>query len=257
MRGILLSFYAWLIGYRFSEHLGKTLSVPKQYDNLEIDKIRGKAGTSLNAAGVLLAFGIAVLAAVMASGEFGQTITRSWQSGWYVGIDCVAVVILLYLVIRQERILSRNGEKLFRYIVLGFLLVVSVLAFLVGPYKYQSECTLLGPFFSRTALALALPLAGFLSIIVSVFFQVLAVEFYDSASGWRGGETKGGRALRFHLANIASHSFLFGVSFALLGASLLLSKIHFWIGSLTTLVALFVLVATTEIERELWTRKEA
>lgn len=257
MGGVLLGFYAWLIGYRFSEHLGKPLSVPKHYDNLEIDKIRGKAGTSLNAAGVLLAFGIAVLAAVMASQEYGQTIIRSWQSGWYVRIDFIAVVILLYLVVRQERILSRHGEKFFRHIVLIFLLGVSVFVFLVAPYWFQSEWTLLGPFVSRTALGLALPLAGFFSIIVSVFFQVFAIEFYDSASGWRGGDKERGRVLRFHLTNIASHSFLFGVSFALLGASLLLSTIHFWIGSLTTLVALFVLVAMTEVERELWRRKEA
>lgn len=257
MGPVLLRFYAWLTGYRFSEHLGKPLSVPKHYEKLDPDKIRGKAGASLNTAGVFLAFGIAVLAAVMGSHEYGQTIIRSWQSGWYVRIDCVAVVILLYLVIRQERILSRGGKKAFRYIFLIFLFAVSVFVFLVGPWRFQSECTLLGPFVSRTALEPALPLAGFFSIIASAFFQVFAMEFYDSASGWRGGDEERGIAFRFHLAGIASHSFLFGVSFALLGASLLLSKIHFWIGSLTTLVALFVLVAMTEVERELWTRKEA
>ena len=256
MGGVLLSFYAWLIGYRFTEHLGKTLSVPKYYDKLEIDKIRDKAGTSLNAAGVLLAFGIGVLAVVMGSHGYGQTIIRSLQSGWHVRIDCIAVFILLYLAIRQERILSRNGQKRFRYIVLIFLLAVCVFVFLVGPYWFQPECALLGPFVSRAPLEAALPLAGFFLIIVSVLFQVFALEFYDSASGWRGGEEEKGRALRFHLAGIASHSFLFGVSFALLGASLLLSKIHFWIGSLTTLLALFVLVGMTEVERELWRRKE-
>ncbi len=255
VRGALLTVYSWLTGYRFNEHLGKTLSLPLYYRELDNDKIRGKAATSLNAAGVFLAFGIAVLAVLMDSHEYGQTIIHSWQGGRYARLDCIAVVILLYLVIRQERILSRRGNKALRYIILIFLLALSVFVFLLGPYSFQCGGAIIGPFVSRTALEPALPLAGFLSIIVSAFFQVFAIEFYDSASGWRGGDEEGGRALRFHLAGIASHSFLFGVSFALLGASLLLSHIHFWIGSLTTLATLFVLVAMTEIERELWTRK--
>ena len=250
----MITVYAWLIGYRFKKHLGKTLSIPTYYQDLDIDKIRSKATTSLNAAGVFLAFSVAVLAAVMSSQEYRTTITQGWKSGQYV-INGITVVVLLYLVIRQERVLSRSGDKRFRYIVLVFLLAVCVFGFLVGPYCLKSEDGMLGPFVSRTALEPALPLAGFLLIIVSAFLQVFAVEFYDSASGWRGGDSEGGRALRFHLAGIASHSFLIGLSFALLGVSLLLSQIDFWIGSVTTLVTLFVLVAMTEVERELWRRK--
>jgi hypothetical protein len=102
----------------------------------------------------------------------------------------------------------------------------------------------------------AFSLCGFALIFLSTLFQAFSIEFYDSASGWRGGEEQEGVALRFHLAGLASHSFLFGLCFAILGVSLLVCQVRFWIGSVATILLLFAVVAMTEIERELWARKK-
>ena len=257
VRGALLTAYAWVIGYRFNECLGETLTIPGYYTELKVEQIRSKAGTSLGAAGVILGFSIAVLAAVIASPEYREALKKVFcEHRQATAIDSVAVVLTLYFVIRQERVLSREGNKTGRYVALFFLLVVSCLLFLAGPLNLQSECAVVDALVCRAALQPAFLLSGFLSIIASTFFQLFAIEFYDSASGWRGGDKEGGRTLRFHLAGIASHSFFFGVSFAVLGVSLLLSFIHFSAASITTLLALLVLVTITEVERELWARKE-
>lgn len=257
MRGALLKFQSWLIGYRFREFLGEPLKVPAYYEELKVDRIRSKAGTSLNAAGVFLAFSIAVLAAVIAAPEYRQALAGVFVEHRRVSVvDSLLVLGLLYFVIRQEKSLSMAEEKTWRYVVLFCLLGLSFFLFMIGPLNFKLENTVVGPLVARAALESAFLVSGFLSIILSALFQVFAIEFYDSASGWRGGEKEGGRALRFHLASIASHSFFFGVSFAVLGVSLLLSLIHFSAASIITLSALLVLVAVTEIERELWVRKE-
>jgi hypothetical protein len=257
MRGALLRAYAWLIGYRFAELLKGTLSIPDYYKELKVDQIRSKAGASLSSAGVILGFSIAVLAAVVASDKYRQALQSVLREHWRGrAMDSLAVLVLLYSVIRQERILSREGKKTWRYVALFCLLAVAFLLFLTGPLNFQPENPVVGSLVSSAKLEPAFLLSGFLSIIVSIFFEVFALEFYDSASGWRGGEKEGGRALRFHLAGIASHSFIFGVSFAILGVSLLFSLADFKAGSIITLIGLLLLVAVTEIERELWARKE-
>lgn len=256
MRRAFLWIFAAFIGYRFKDDLvGETLNLPCQYVTLDPEKIRSKAGASLNAAGVFLALTIAIFAAAMSSSGFATSLNVTLESGWYTRGDCVVIVILLYLVIRQERVLSRNGKKVLRYLVLILLLALSAFVFMVGPFCV-SRWPVISRFVSDVTLRPVLPVAGFLLAIVAAFFEVFAMEFYDSASGWRGGDKVGGTYLRFHLASLASHAFLFGVCFAILSVPLLFAQIHFWVGSVLTIVALFVLVLMTEIERELWNRKE-
>jgi deazaflavin-dependent oxidoreductase (nitroreductase family) len=144
------------------------------------------------------------------------------------------------------------GQKSRRYFSLFVLLGASLLLFLAGPLVSRSE----GAPFSQGMLKPAFTLAGFVTVTGSALFQFFAIELYDSAAGWRGGEKDAGRKLRFHLAGLASHSYLVGLSFTLLGASLLLVQTNFWIASSITLVALFGLVTVSEIERELWERKD-
>lgn len=251
MRSALLWLFGWLTGYRFRKFLGETLTVPDYYEDLCVEKIRSKSTASLAAAGVFLSFSIAVLAAVMASKEYSETLVGSMQAGCNVWVSSAGIAIFLWFVIRQERVLSASGKKTIDYLILCLLLAASVVVFVVGP-----KTAVFDPFFSQSVLSAAFPLAGFLVMIGSILFQVISLEFYDSASGWRGTDKDAGRNLRFHLASLASHAFLFGLCFAVLGTFLLLSRVHFWTGSVATLVALWSLVAMTEIERELWTRKE-
>ena len=255
MRGALLRAYARLIGYRFLEWLKDPLEIPPFYATLDAELIRAKAATSLNAAGMFLAFSIAVLVAVMSSENYGKTLIDALRGGWHSTRGAVFAAAILYLVVRQERIISAEGKKGWRYFFLVCFLGASLLAFLIGPLESRMGNPVFDDLFSPTVLRPAFTLAGFVLIMESALFQVFAAELYDSAAGWRGGNKQAGIKLRFHLAGLASHSFFFGLSFALLGASLLLTQMHFWIGSCLSLVALFALVAVTEIERELWTRK--
>jgi hypothetical protein len=94
---------------------------------------------------------------------------------------------------------------------------------------------------------LAFLLAGAIMTVLSVVFFLLALEFYDSADGSRGD-----LGLHFHLASIASNSYLFGVSLALMGASLTVCASNFVIGRLLAACTLVVINAMTEIERALW-----
>jgi hypothetical protein len=256
MRGAILRVYAWLIGYRFRESLKDTLELPVYYEKLEVEVIRAKAATSLNAAGVFLALSIAVLVVVMSLENYGKSLTDALRGGWQSITGAIFSVAIPYLAIRQERIISAEGEKGGRYFFLFCFLGASLFVFLIAPLTSRMGCPVFGALFSPTVLRPALILAGFVLILASAICEVFAVELYDSAAGWRGGNKLAGAKLRFHLAGLASHSFIFGLSFALLGISLLLAQVHFWIGSCLGLVTLFALVMVTEIERELWMRKE-
>jgi hypothetical protein len=98
----------------------------------------------------------------------------------------------------------------------------------------------------------AFPLAGVAMMVLSVFFLVFALEFYDSASGWRG--VKG---LHFHLASIASNSYMFGVSLALTGLALNLCLVSLLAGRLVAAATLIVLVVMIELERHLWDSQDS
>jgi len=256
MRGGILRVYAWLIGYRFSESLKDPLELPDYYATLDVELIRAKAATSLNAAGMFLAFSIAVLVAVLSLESYGKSITDALRGGRQSITGAIVGAGILYLVVRQERIISAERKKGWRYFFLFCFLGASIFVFLIAPLKSRMGNPVFGDLFSPTVLRPALTLAGFVLILGSAIFQVFAVELYDSAAGWRGGDKQPGTKLRFHLSGLASHSFIFGLSFALLGASLLLAQMHFWIGSCLTVVGLFALVTVTEIERELWMRRE-
>jgi hypothetical protein len=256
-RGAWLSFYAWLLGYRYipelkeqdlcgkaskEKNLKDLLRVPCQYTELDDEVMRSKATASLAAAGVFLALSGAVLAAIMSSPEYRDALGKAWRGDW-LAIGCASfVVMLLCSVVRQERRLSARGKRTGRYVMLIALLLVSLVVFLIGPQR-------------SSVVTPAFLLAGFLLLLVSVLLLVVAVNFYDSAAGWRGGDEKERRNFRFHLAGLASHSYSFGLSCVLLGASLLIAQINLWMGSYVTLFVLLTLVGVTELERELWARR--
>lgn len=249
-RGLLLRAYAWLIAYRFREQLGPPLRLPLFYEaKLSLQQVQDKARSSGATSGVFFAFSIAILAALMASEELrnelecGWFIVRAWKV--WLGIFLLNVGFP-YWLIWQERFISalssleiKKGNECGRYFFLFLVLACSVLVPTMLPMhpRYVSEHEVLRRVFS---------LSGFFLIILSAFFLLLSLEFYDYAAGWRGR-----REFQFHLASIASHSMSFGLALALVGVSLLLCLLNFGIGRVVTCFSLVVVFALPEIERHL------
>jgi len=124
-----------------------------------------------------------------------------------------------------------------RSLFLALSLVAAVFLFLGAPALWPL------PVFKP-----AFSLAGLFMTALSVVFLVFALEFYDSAAGWRGGV-----GFHFHLASIASNSYFLGISLALMGASLCVCASNYYLtGRLLASCTLVVLITMTEIERAVW-----
>jgi hypothetical protein len=247
MRFVLLSMYCWLTNYRFRKLLTKGLQ--PYYPTLTIDAIRTKAAASLTSVSALLGFVVAVIT-WLATQEFGNLLVLSSEEATHQLIWCTALSFILpYASFWLERYISavnvettdyamRRKKRFWRSSVLVLTLVASLFLFLGAPALFPSS-NLFKPAFS---------MAGAIMTVLSVVLLVLALEFYDAATSWRGDV-----GVHFHLASIANNSYLLGVSLALLGASLsvCLSKYYF-MGRLLAACTLVVLVMMTEIERALW-----
>jgi hypothetical protein len=248
----ILRFYTFLIGYRFKRALNDRV-IPEHYkESPDNATIRAKATASLASVAIFLGLAVASLAAIIAANDH---LREAVKGGWRTSAIGAVVVLTLYFNVRQERVLSSEyQEKKARdYPLLWLLLLSNSVLLLIWPLACRENsqllfCEELAP--SKFPHAMAL--AGLAMIVASVLFQVFAAEFYDSAAGWRGGEKEGGRTLRFHLASLASHSFLIGIGLAILGVMLLLSYINVWIASVASLGSLYAIIGLTEIERALW-----
>jgi uncharacterized membrane protein YkgB len=261
-----------------------TLGVPTFLleKGLDIAAVQEKARGSLAASGVFFGLSVAVLAALIGAPDTRNELHNAWVKGPFF---CKIVIMTLsvvfpYLVIRQERSISkasldakdddkrRDKYRRQRYAWFVFWFILSFLLFLAVPFVFIHWLSVEDDLFSK-----AFSLSGFVLVIFSAFFLLFGLEFYDSASGWRwrgrksvglpSGDshtstTEDRRrrqepvALHFHLASVASHSTLIGVSLALIGLSLLLCLVHLWLGTVTACVTLFVLILMTEVERSLW-----
>jgi hypothetical protein len=251
--GSWVRVFAFLIRYRFREDLTNPLKLRDQ--NLTLDDIQKKAVGSLTSTGVFFGLSVALMAAFL--GDMGKALKSAVESALQSGASrvwfCTYVAggaIIPYLIVRAERgitaasvdapsedkkIALRASRRL--WLLLWFC--IALLIYLLMPIICVA---------TRPLVKAALPLSGFALIIASVFFLLFALEFYDSASSWRGNDP----ALHFHLATIAATSYLFGICLALTGASLLLYLLSFWAGSTTTIATLLAVTAMSEIERDLW-----
>lgn len=253
--GLWVRAYAFLIRYRFRRDLTPRLRLPYPVDLADIQR---KATGSLTSTGVFFGLSVALMAAFL--GDTGKELKQLVKcavripGSWALLSFCTAIsVVLPYLLIRAERSITaasvdRRYTKnkytlLCRYIMLVLYLCSALFLYLLAPSIWPStDMVLRGAF----------PLSGFALIIFSVYFLLFALEFYDSASSWRGKDA----ALHFHLASIAATSYLFGISFALIGASLLLCMSAFWVGRIATVATLIAVTAMSEIQRNLWNLRD-
>jgi hypothetical protein len=248
MRALLLSAYCWVTNYRFRRLV--TSGLKPYYTNLTIDVIRAKAGASLTSVSAFLAFAVAVLP-FLASMEFNtlKLLFETEKLRHEMTLCTTLAIFLPYSSFWLERHISavsvetsdarvRKTRRFWRSSFLILSLVASLLLFLAAPQFWPSRDDLF---------KLSFVLAGAVMVVLSVVFLLFALEFYDSAAGWRGNV-----GLHFHLAGIASNSYVFGVSLTLMGASLTVCASHLLIGRLLASGTLAVLVGMTEIERALW-----
>jgi hypothetical protein len=247
----LLRLYAWIICYRFRRYL-YPLEIPDYMQTVLLDDVKAKARASLTTSGVFFAFSIAVLTGLIGGGEITNKVQSAMKGNFFLQLVVIVLsVILPYLVIWQERFISaasvdgktkieREKYRSHRYPWLIVWLCLSLIFFMLAPGVFPRL---------QEAFTNVFSLAGFVLIICSAFFLLFALEFYDTASGWRGSNLA--KKMYFHFASLASHSTLIGVSLALVGVFQLLSLVNIWFGEGTTLVTLIMLVAMPEIERAL------
>lgn len=138
----------------------------------------------------------------------------------------------------EEAKVRRERSRIF------WIIFLLTLAFFLTPLWYEAP---IGSRRSALFLSSALEISGLISLGLSLLFLFFSLELYDSASGWRGGPR-----LHFHLAGVASHSFLFGATLALVGLSLSFTFVNEAIGRILVSVSLLTTVLLTEIERYLF-----
>jgi len=147
-----------------------------------------------------------------------------------------------------------NKKKLFKYLfAINIFLLLFVSSFVLMVVKFVLswvapavvpgfDSWLMSSYTGRVSIGLGL--MGLFLVIFSIFFLFFAIEFYDSAAGWRRSVE-----YNFHLASIGSHSYMIGVSLILMGTSLTLCLFHPWWGRIISCLSLVVLVWITENER--------
>ena len=264
MRELLLRLYSFITNYRFRKTIKEALSkssnqaqenepderealLPEYYQQLTTEEICRKATASLTSVSALLAFTVALLP-LIAWKEFDNLFTIPEESRERTFWWTFLAFLLPYLTFWIERHISvasvergeqeRKRKRSRRSWALLLSLALSICLFVGMPFWLSTlKCT-----FRQSFL-----LAGTVMILLSVVFLLFALEFYDSATGWRGK-----KGLHFHLAGIASNSFIFGVSLAFTGSALTVCAVNFVTGQVLVVGTLLVLVAMTEIERALW-----
>ncbi len=256
MLSFLLKLLCLLVGYRFHDFLYPRLRLPYPQPNLNAKEIREKARASAAVAGIFLAFLLALLAALAAADK--DVLSSVMPATWEVLITGLLGTLLPYLALREQRKISaarwesvawqstnrksdverekkehnlRIGHR--ALLVAWFVLYIAI--FFIPAWQ--------------AILSRALTLSGLLLGAGSLLFLVLSVELYDTAGGW---QRLNNVPYHFHMASLASHCYLLGLSMALVGFSLLLCSAHLRTGYWLSVVILGVLIAMTEIERELY-----
>jgi hypothetical protein len=251
---MLLRSATALVGYRFRDYVTPVkfelpADTPEILKGEEgVKEIKEKARASSATAGVFLAFDAGILAALI-SIEGLNSVLDPLRSPDRTLTLAVFGVVFPYLMLREQRRISaaRAEEKLGRGSVKQLrckhywhLALWSV--GLIGTFLplFLNPSARLGP---------ALSLSGFFLILLSLLLLVLSVEFYDTAGSWQAGDDE---VYHFHMASIASHCYLVGLSLGFVGISLLLCRAYPRTGCVIATGVIIALMTMSEIERELY-----
>ena len=257
----LLTGFARATGYRFRLYLSPTLEMPYN-PSFDVNEVKEKARASAAVSGIFLAFSAAFLVAVLGK-DFADALNilnsialdpRKWDglSFFQTGVPALAGIILPLLPLLGERWVSAarwdalktsTDEKHLRarrYLVLAISIVM-----LVAGASFVS----LYP--SSRKFAASLAFSGVVLIVISLLLLVLSVEFYDTAGGW---QSRSNFEYHFHMASIASHCYVLGLSTAVAGIPLLICLNYVRAGCWLAVIVVLALTAMTEIERELSNR---
>jgi hypothetical protein len=255
----LLNVFACATGYRFRLYLNP-LGIPDtvSFDVNELKELKEKARASATVSGIFLAFSAAFLVAVLGK-DFACALNIfdpialdpcKWNglTVFQTGVLTLAGIVLPVLPLLGERWVSaakwdaRKTSKddkhlrAQRYVLLAIWILI-----LVAGALFVSFCL------SEVKFGASFAFSGVALIFVSLLLLVLSVEFYDTAGGWQSSS----KEYYFHMASIASHCYVLGLSTGVVGISLLICLNHVTAGCWLVVIAVIALTAMTEIERTL------
>lgn len=244
---IWLWFYAYLTCYRYRNSLNP-LSIPEDYPSLTSSAIQEKAKASLVTAGVFFGFSVAVLTGVLGTGALKDSWTTAAKSLSVrsFAFHAFTSFLLPYLAIWFDRFISstpsdrghpsRRWRQWMYRISFTFAFCFFIVYPLFCPRKSQAQ--------TSTA-----PLSGLALTLTSAVVLLFSLELYDTCIGWKHADD---REYLFHLANLASHSYVVGLFAALVGVSELFFLLDPWIGRVVTLTTLMACFGLSQIERGLY-----
>ena len=240
-----------IVGYRFRDYVtADKFELPPEtptslYGKDGAKEIKEKARASSAVAGVFVGL-VAVFLAVLIDMKDFDSVLNVVRSPYLNRALAVFGILFPYLIVRQERRISAarveasgaQAQHEFRLKQYVFLVVwcIGLIATFVPIFCDPSG-----------GLGTALSFSGFSLIVLSLLLLVFSVEFYDAAGGWQRGDDE---VYHFHMASIASHCYLVGLSLALVGIAFLFSRKYPRTGCLIAGAMLVALIAMTEIERE-------
>lgn len=214
---------------------------------------------------MFFAFVIAVLAAMFGSdklrGQFATAFHGLDQLTWPTLTKWLAILLAAavpYAIVWTERQISRidhektgserKGSERSAYVRIAVFFLAAFVLFLYIPANWRSaqwspSSTPILDFTFRDVFGLA----GVALLVSSAFLLFISMEFYDTASGWRGS-----LAVHFHHERIGSHSYVLGIMLALVGFFLLLSFLDEAFGRILALIAILIAASLSEMERALW-----
>jgi len=271
---------SFLVGYRFEAFLRPPRVPPPPLTPpcLDVPEIQEKARASLAAVGIFLAFSTAILVAIVST-DVHKVFDTPPKPAYAAFTYALLGLILPWLILREERRISAAKAEVLKE-------TRPCAEKLSGGAKQRSEChsevktltpdernrvhakrywhhwllavwfvallAAFAPIFLSPAraevLGQGLSIGGFILVFSSAMLLAISVEFYDTASSW---QSRDDAPYHFHLASIASHCYLLGLSLSFVGIALLLCWWHRRIGCTIAVAMLIVFVAMTEIEREL------
>lgn len=189
-------------------------------------EVKEKARASATVSGIFLAFSASFFVVVLGK-DFANALDIlclitpgkwDWLTFLRTGVPALAGIMLPVLTLLSERWVSaarydtlkksetRNRLRARRYLILALLIVI----LLVGAF-----CVARHP---SVESGHSLAFSGVALIFISLLLLVLSVEFYDSAGGF-SSNLEYNLAYHFHMANIASHCYVLGLSTGVVGIS--------------------------------------